>query len=656
MTRRIGRPVAALADLSQHGVEASALPPLDESGPTEFTLISKNVRRLVDSLEETVQDRTAALAHRIAFERLAAEIAARFINVPIDHIDATIEAALGRLARFLEVDNISVRVLDETGGALVLTHRWRSDENPRYDFGHKLLVKEIPWLYERLQSDEVVQVSDLAEIPPEAGNERTLFAYLDQTSSMTVPLHQSSGRVGMLYFTMRNEKRVWSSDDESLLRFLSGSIANALERKQAGLALEMTIRDRTHELSASLERMEKLNVVLTRANTVRDRFLSTMSHELRTPMNAVLGYADMLEGLYYGDLNEKQKTHVAAITTSGNQLLALLDNLVEVNRINSGAVELQSESITIEDLLEAPVAMVRARAEKRCVELTVEPTPDLPMLFCDPNRTNQILLNLLNNALKYTGEGGRVTLRACREDAYARIEVSDTGIGITPEHQATIFEEFEQADRERDEALGGIGMGLPLCKRLVQLHGGRMGLESTVDVGSTFWFTLPLAEDAPVATASAQPAADAERRSVAPATKLILVAEDNEMNLGMILDMLEALGFRTLGVPDGRTALETAQTSGPDLILMDVRMPVMDGLEATRRIRALPGCAEIPIIALTANAAPADQKECLAAGCLGFLSKPIQMATLDAELKRFFGSPASRHDPPASPDFGASSS
>jgi CheY-like chemotaxis protein len=357
----------------------------------------------------------------------------------------------------------------------------------------------------------------------------------------------------------------------------------------------------------------------------------------------------MLAGQYYGDLNDKQEEYVAAIVTSGNRLLTLLDNLLEVIRIDAGAAALDPKAIAIQDLLEAPVAMLRAQAEKRGVALVVEPTPDLPMLMCDRKRANQILLNLLDNALKYTADGGRVTLRAHREDAHARIEVSDTGIGITPEHQTTIFEEFEQADRARDEALGGIGMGLPLCKRLAHLHGGQIGLESTVGAGSTFWFTLPLAEGAPVATAGAQPVAGAARPSVTPADLLILVAEDDETNRGMILDMLEALGVRGLGVPNGLAALGMAQKMRPDLILMDVRMPVMDGLEATRRIRALRECAEIPIVALTASVGSEQQMQCRAAGCLGFLSKPIQMTALDAELKRHCRFPAGRNDSPAPP-------
>jgi signal transduction histidine kinase/ActR/RegA family two-component response regulator len=590
------------------------------------------------------------IEQRLSFERLAAEILAGLIDCPVARIDEHIRESLAQVGNFLKLDGVAVRLLNKTGDCMILTHRWLSDTaKPNFPIGHSLPVSETPWLYAQVRKGGTVRVDDPVDIPPEAQKERELFQFEGTTSSMLVPLGSAASPMGYLYIQVRQENRQLSSADDALLRFIGSSISRGVERKRTEQMLEQTIEERTRELAASLEHMEELNTVLTQASTARDRFLSVMSHELRTPMSAVLGYAEMLGGRYFGDLNDKQEEYVAAIATSGNRLMQVLDNLLEVSRIDAGAAVLHPEAIAIQDLLEAPVAMLRVQAEKRGVELVVEPTPDLPMLMCDRQRANQILLNLLDNALKYTAEGGRVTLRARREDAHARIEVSDTGIGITPEHQTTIFEEFEQADRMRDEALGGIGMGLPLCRRLARLHGGQIGLESTVGAGSTFWFTLPLAEDAPVAMSGAQPVAGAADPSVTPADLLILVAEDNETNRGMILDMLEVLGVRGLGVPNGLAALEMAQKMRPDLILMDVRMPVMDGLEATRRIRALRECAEIPIVALTANAEPEQQTQCRAAGCLGFLSKPIKMTALDAELKRHFRFLADTQDSPAPP-------
>lgn len=581
------------------------------------------------------------LEHRLAFERLAAEVAARFISVPVDQIDVAIEDALGRLGDFLEIESVTVRLLDETGSALVLTHRWRKQgAHFKYDLGHELLVEHVPWLHTRLLADEVVQVSRLSEIPVEARGERMIFSHMGQASSMAVPLNKSTGLIGMQYFTMRSKRKIWPQEDESLLRFLAGSIANALQRKEAEQSLKQTIENRTRALASSLERLERTNMVLKRARAARDRFLATMSHELRTPMNAVLGYADMLAGRYYGDLNEKQEQYLSAISTSGNHLLGLLDNLLEVSRLDSGKVELDLEPISFEDLLATPVATLSGEADRQGVRVVLESVKEMPTVMCDAVRIGQVLVNLLNNALKYTEKGGNVVLRGLRQGAFARIEVSDSGIGITEDHQESIFTEFEQVDRRRDEALGGIGMGLPLSKRLVELHGGQIGLESTAGEGATFWFTVPIAEHVPVAAArTGRDAVDAPS-PVNAGGPFILVAEDNQTNLLMVLDMLEALGYRTLGVSDGKAAVEAVRANPPDLILMDVRMPVMDGLEATRRIVALPDRAEIPVVALTANAGAEHQKESAAAGCQGFLSKPIRMAALDAELKRLIRSGA----------------
>ncbi len=260
-----------------------------------------------------------ALVHRGAFERLVAEISTRLIGCPAVRIGEFIEEALAQIGKFLDLDGVALCLLDETTDSLILTHRWIPDSaEPKFPIRHSLSMGETPWLYQQVKNGRTLHVQSLADIPPEAKKERDLFQLEGTSSSMLMPLGSADSPIGCLYVQLRQKTRQWSSADDTLLHFIGSSISRVLERKRMEQTLEQTIEQRTGDLAASLEHMETLNTVLTQASTARDRFLSTMSHELRTPMNAVLGYADMLGGQYYGDLNDKQEEYVAAIATSGN--------------------------------------------------------------------------------------------------------------------------------------------------------------------------------------------------------------------------------------------------------------------------------------------------------------------------------------------------
>ena len=596
-------------------------------------IIAPRAQRLASS-----RTGSKSLGYSGPFEALLAQISASFISVPADQIDPSIEDALAQLGQLLEVDRITVRLLNDAASALVLTHCW-SCEFDRSDagIGNELPVSHVPFLYERLRDELIVELGSEAGPLPQARVERRLFGPSGHRSSLAVPVTQSSGCIGILYVTMRTRAKVWSEQEKVLLRYFSSSLANVLQRRDEERALRGSLREKSIALSRSVELLEQTNISLERASSAKSRFLSTMSHELRTPMNSVIGYADMLSGEFFGDLNEKQQGYVAAILSSGGHLLRLLDNLLEVNSIDAGEAELDLEEFEIAGLVDASVAILRVQAERQGVHVEMDSVGDIPAVKCDGRRISQILVNLLNNALKYTHQGGRVVVRLVGLGDFVRIEVADTGIGITQEHQESIFEEFEQVDRSRDEALGGIGMGLPLSRRLVELHGGEIGLDSSAGTGATFWFTLPAAGLVSPAEVDEQPGTPVSEDGDGSEQPLILVAEDNQTNLILILDMLDALGFRTLGVSNGQEAVEAVEKHSPALVLMDVRMPVMDGLEATRAVRALPNHAQTPVVALTANAGGDYQRLCFDAGCRGFLTKPVRMASLSAELVELLG-------------------
>lgn len=415
---------------------------------------------------------------------------------------------------------------------------------------------------------------------------------------------------------------------DSRVRDRTRELADARER------LEEKVAERTATLETTLADLQLRNVQLKEANAHKTKFLSTMSHELRTPLNAIIGFADLLEGEGFGPLNAKQKAYVSRIDDSGAHLLSLITDVLDVAKIDAGAMDLNVEPIAVEELMTATVQMIGQQFRKHGIELRVELEPGVGFMLADLRKAKQILINLLSNALKYSPNGSEVVMRAAlAEDEMLRISVSDTGVGIEPDQQADVFLEFHQADRRRDEGLGGIGLGLALTRRLVELHGGNIGVISSVGEGTTFWFTVPRA----AATPAAESAGMEERPVPAKAHSKyrILVAEDNENNLSMLTDMLSLRGYDLLIAHNGKECVDLAIVHRPDLIITDMRMPVMDGLEAVRILRGDPDLHSIPIIALTANASEISREECLAVGCNEHLTKPVKSRVLIPAIESF---------------------
>ena len=420
-------------------------------------------------------------------------------------------------------------------------------------------------------------------------------------------------------------------------------VSDITERKRAeqGLReahgkLERTVEERTRELRDALKRQEETNLRLEEANRHKSRFLSSMSHELRTPLNAILGFDDLLSSEFFGPLNEKQKDYVRQIDDSGKQLLALINDLLDMAKIDAGAMELELETVVPPDFIDATVRMMDTQFRQK--QLTVETSvdPGISPIRADLRKSRQIMLNLLSNAVKYTPEGGRIDIRATLQSgSTVKIEVADTGVGIEPDEVERIFSEFHQAEHVRDEQLGGTGIGLALTRRLVELHGGEVGVESELGKGSTFWFTLPAKSGETHAGGLTEGAAASDGSETKAAR--ILVAEDNEVNLAMILDMVSIQGHEVIVAKNGREAVDLTQSSKPDLILMDIRMPVMDGLEAAKRLREIPEFATVPIIALTASTGGEAAELQIAAGCTEHLAKPVQSKELFAVLKKYLG-------------------
>jgi len=411
------------------------------------------------------------------------------------------------------------------------------------------------------------------------------------------------------------------------------------QRVQEGLEeqrrlLARAVEERTVELRDSMRRLEDANQRLAEANRQKSLFLSTMSHELRTPLNAVIGFADLLGGQFFGRLNEKQKEHVTQIANSGKHLLAMISDLLDMAKIDAGVMTLDLKTFDAREVVAGAAEMVKPQAQAKRLTLGVDLGLEPVIVYGDARRHRQILLNLLTNAVKFTAPGGRIGVRlSTRPGEAVRVEVSDTGAGIAASEMPRLFTPFFQTQRVRDEQLGGTGIGLALAKRLVELHGGAIGAESEEGKGSVFWFETPLKEHAETSgdAAPAEPAC----RAADPRGRRILLAEDNETNAAMVVGMLSVHDHQVSVARNGQEAVDMARGSRPELILMDIRMPVMDGLEATRQIRSMPGFEDTPIIALTASAGAEAETRHLAAGCTAHVTKPVQSAELFSLLRRY---------------------
>lgn len=371
------------------------------------------------------------------------------------------------------------------------------------------------------------------------------------------------------------------------------------------------------------------------ANRAKSVFLANMSHELRTPMNAILGFAQLLQK--DESLTELQRSRIDTISRSGHHLLTLINDVLEISKIEAGKVTAQPRAFDLQEVFASIEEMVRMRAEKKGLAMRIEVDDRLPhYVRGDDKKLRQVLVNLLGNAVKFT-QHGTITLRVTRDDGSAiRFDVIDTGCGVAPEEQAKIFEAFYQtADASRRGE--GTGLGLTISREYVELMGGTLEMESAINRGSTFHFSIPLE---PVTSVQIEPTPGSRHVvGVAPGQPRlrILIAEDHQDNRLLLRQLLESAGFEVREAENGEQALNLFNSWHPHLIWMDMRMPVMDGYEATRRIKATPDGHNTVILALTASAFEEDRAEVLASGCDGFLRKPLDVDEVFAAMGRYLG-------------------
>jgi len=419
----------------------------------------------------------------------------------------------------------------------------------------------------------------------------------------------------------------------------------AAELEQYRLHLEDLVDKRTIQLATAKEAAEQ-------ASVAKSAFLANMSHEIRTPMNAIIGLTHLAER---ETQDPKQLGRLNKVADAAQHLLAIINQILDISKIEAGKLALEPADFTLARLLDNSSEMIIDRVRSRGLEFHSEIDPALPpVLHGDPLRIGQILLNYLSNAVKFTEHGSisvNITLVAENADElFVRFAVSDTGIGIPAEQQARIFDVFEQADTSTTRRFGGTGLGLAIARRLALLMGGDSGLHSTPGQGSTFWFTARLQRATANVTENlrAIPADEAERLLSSKFRQTrILLAEDNPINQEVALELLRGVGVQADLAVNGQKAVEMVTEQDYDLILMDMQMPIMDGLTATRAIRQSERGRTVPILAMTANAFSEDRQRCLDTGMNDHVAKPVDPSNLYAMLIKWLPAPRAQKATPS---------
>jgi signal transduction histidine kinase/DNA-binding NarL/FixJ family response regulator len=585
-----------------------------------------------DTLEERVSERTGALTavntrlqreiiervqaeealeHRLAMEDATAVISTRFINLRPEDFDSAIANALQTIARFVAADCSYLGIYrcgeppllyvqERRGETTGLTDRpWMSAMN-----------RDDVWVFRCLRDENLVVISKLDDLPFAAQEFRAQLDHAGVRSAIYLSLADGVEPLGFLGFENVREERPWAKEDIKLLRMLGDIVANALARQRGEQLLQ-------HAKEAA-----------EAANQAKTGFLANMSHELRTPLNAILGYAQVLQRDAH--LSADQRRQVGVIENSGEHLLALINDVLDLAKIESGRHEVAMAEFRLPQFLIDMASIARVRAEQAGLTFRYDASSSIPEIVVgDARKLRQVALNLLGNAVKFTASGC-VLLRAQWEaltgDAgQLRLEVEDTGIGIEHEKLEEIFLPFRQLNN-RGRVLEGTGLGLAISRRLARLMGGEITVQSTPGRGSVFSFTVEITavsgggsrvHDPP------RPLATLNGRG-----KKVLVVDDKAENRSVLIALLRPLGFDIVEATNGREALQMAAAEHPDLVLMDLVMPDIDGLEATRLIRDAPGLEEVVIIAVTARAFEHDRQASLAAGCNEMIPKPVDAVRL----------------------------
>jgi signal transduction histidine kinase len=499
---------------------------------------------------------------------------------------------------------------------------------------------------------------------------RDILAQFQVRANLVIPLLCGRDLWGLLCIHQCAHTRQWQEHEVNLIQEIASQLAIAIQQASLYEQSQQEIAERKQ----AQQQLTETNLQLARATTLKDEFLANMSHELRTPLNSILGLSESLKDVILGSLNEKQLKAIATIESSGEHLLSLINDILDLSKISSGMMTLDIASVSVRDLCNTSLSFVKQQAFQKSIQINSNIPAHIHNITIniDERRIKQVLINLLTNAVKFTPNQGKVNLLVAigsgntwqgeaiipqqlkaLNSPMLLFQVLDTGIGISANDLQILFQPFVQVDSALNRKYEGTGLGLALVKQIVEMHSGQVMVESEVGKGSRFTVALPYdmpqssALFAPIDTtlqpqginyenASDHAPENEPEKAIAP---LILLAEDNEANIQTFSAYLIAINYRVIVARNGEEAVAMAKANSPDIILMDIQMPIMDGFEAIKEIRLEPNLINTPIIAITALAMEGDQNRCLEAGANEYLSKPVKLRQLATKIAKLLATP-----------------